>query len=511
MAARFQIWGDITNKRDKLLTFNSIFLLNKAEVIASFDDFVAHHQEKDNEEGYSDGKRKVLLALCAQFRKELVDRDIQPLNKNWFFYDYDVKNDSIELSLYKCDKIEFDNDNEISNMETQLEYTIAEVKCEYLSVEEYAKQYAVTDTTVRQWIRRGKLRTAKKKGRDWIIPALADKPKRGFESVTYFWNLLPIEVINRFPYLKDCNSIYIYQDELNKKLFHCVTYLPENNKGEKIELTIKERESLETCLIGMPGIKIEDFNNCIKYVPEKRVDLKPTLATKATREDEERLMFSDFLVRHHCQDVIAFAADSKPGDLLDDEYPKPYLIHVSLEFFGVAADDECAVYEAMDSGDYNNCTKIGSLWGHFIACHQMFLDGYDIFTVCDDESADLANVVSMLSEVGGPLSEDEWDPAQDIFYIHEFVIEESLRQQGIGTRLLQELPFIIKRFLNLTPHIFAYYVANQNEAKKIETAKMGKRNKANQKNREKSITCFYEKNGFKKIGDNRLLYTFTNL
>jgi len=86
-----------------------------------------------------------------------------------------------------------------------------------------------------------------------------------------------------------------------------------------------------------------------------------------------------------------------------------------------------------------------------------------------------------------------------------------LRQQGIGTRLLQELPYIIKRFLNLTPHIFAYYVADQNGANKIEAAKMKKRNKTNQMNRENSTTEFYEKNGFKKIGDDRLLYTFTNL
>lgn len=54
------------------------------------------------------------------------------------------------------------------------------------------------------------------------------------------------------------------------------------------------------------------------------------------------------------------------------------------------------------------------------------------------------------------------------------MVEESLRQQGIGTRLLQELPFVIKRFLNLTPHILAYYVADQNEANKIESAKIKK-------------------------------------
>ena len=57
----------------------------------------------------------------------------------------------------------------------------------------------------------------------------------GFENVTYFWNLLPIEAIDSFPYLRDCNSIYIYHDEMDKKLFHCVTYWPGNAKEGKIE------------------------------------------------------------------------------------------------------------------------------------------------------------------------------------------------------------------------------------------------------------------------------------
>ena len=75
------------------------------------------------------------------------------------------------------------------------------------------------------------------------------------------------------------------------------------------------------------------------------------------------------------------------------------------------------------------------------------------------------------------------------------IVDEPELEQAIFTKLDNEINII--KLLN--------------EAKKIETAKMGKRNKANQKNREKSITGFYEKNGFKKIGDNRLLYTFTNL
>lgn len=63
--------GYVMNYRDRLLNFNSQVLLNKKEILESFDDFVLHHQEKDNEEGYSEGKRKTLLSLCERFRNEL--------------------------------------------------------------------------------------------------------------------------------------------------------------------------------------------------------------------------------------------------------------------------------------------------------------------------------------------------------------------------------------------------------------------------------------------------------
>jgi len=160
-------------------------LLNRREIIESFDDFVIHHKNENNKDAYSTTKRKVLLSLCGKFYQLLIQKYIPNLTEDWLYYKYSVIEDSIKLTLYKCEEIEFNENNEVESLVSDEEYTLIEVKCDYLTVEQYAILHEVTDTTVRQWIRRGKLRTAKKEGNSWLIPTLADKPTRGFESATY--------------------------------------------------------------------------------------------------------------------------------------------------------------------------------------------------------------------------------------------------------------------------------------------------------------------------------------
>src|SRR5690625_4343364 len=106
----------------------------------------------------------------------------------------------------------------------------------------------VTATTVRQWIRRGKLRTAKKVGRDWLIPSITERPSRGFTNGYYHWLGLPNELKVKFPFLIEYNSIYIPQNEDEKSLFDC--YLKGQHSNKQITLSNNEREKLEVALIG---------------------------------------------------------------------------------------------------------------------------------------------------------------------------------------------------------------------------------------------------------------------
>jgi len=141
------------------------------------------------------------------------------------------------------------------------------VKCDYFTVEQYATIHQVTPTTVRQWIRRGKLRTAQKAGRDWLIPAIADKPTRGFKSVTYTWDRLPKEIEETYPFLKGFDCVYIYQDEEQKTRFNCIIGYPGQSNRTKISLSLKEREKFELDLISNPTIKVEPLG--VMFKPSK--------------------------------------------------------------------------------------------------------------------------------------------------------------------------------------------------------------------------------------------------
>ncbi|ATW28201.1 helix-turn-helix domain-containing protein [Candidatus Formimonas warabiya] len=546
---------------NRLLQFNSMMLLNKREVLESFDDFVAHHRKKDNEEGYSEGKRKVLLSLCDEFRNELEKSDIPTLTKPWLYYDYSITNDGIELSLFKCDNdIEFDDEGEISSMSSSEEYTLVKVKCDYLTVEQYAELYDVTTTTVRQWIRRGKLRTAKKKGRDWLIPALADKPKRGFESATYHWNVLSSDILAVFPFLAETNRVYLFQDDEDKKLFNAITGWPGENNRQQVKLTTKEREQLEIMLIAAPGVKVEDLSTGVRYVPAKRNFLLPVLSYQDDSMTNKTFSYSNIIVQQHSSDTAHFSPDNEPRDSFSFDYTSTYLVPVHWTFWGVPHDADDIFYDALDNGNYADCTKIGVLSGQLILCKQMIANGYDPLTVCDDESADLEYVMSALVDQGGPLNEWTGEPLLDIFYIHELTIEESLQRQGLGSRILQELPCLCRELLHVVPDILTYYPApternwhteserevalrniavervakaitpdhnvNQNTSNTISFADkyrfsddetkmiMGCRHSGSsypEVLKNIRLIAFYQKNGFQELGDTRLLYAYTEM
>jgi len=121
-----------------------------------------------------------------------------------------------------------------------------------LSVEEYAAQYGVGAGTVRQWIRRGKLRGARKTGRDWSIPELTEIPSRGFQSGAYFLYERLQEPSEDYPFLNDCRAVIINQDKEDKGLFHIQTIAARSNETTEMLCSAGEREKLEYYLLSHP-------------------------------------------------------------------------------------------------------------------------------------------------------------------------------------------------------------------------------------------------------------------
>ena len=106
---------------------------------------------------------------------------------------------------------------------------------------------------VRQWIRRGKIRNAKKRGREWLIPELTELPGRGYQSGVYEWYEYLEDLPEEYEFLRKYTVVIINQNRENKKVYE-VTYAAGGVRPEKKEYSEKERERLELFLISHPQI-----------------------------------------------------------------------------------------------------------------------------------------------------------------------------------------------------------------------------------------------------------------
>ena len=238
--------------------FKNYYSQTKEEIIEEFRSHYNYYKTDDDLENQSKEHKEKYLKLCEKFLKELEKLNLPKLTDDWWCYCYLLKNDSIDLALSFCEELEVEN-GEVTGATFSNEYILLSVKCNYMTVVEYAKLYNVSEITVRQWIRRGKIRSAKKQGRDWLIPDIADKPKRGYESVTYLWKKLTPQIIEKFQFLDGYNSMFIFQDENDKGLYNLILTNYEKGKREKIQISNMKREKLELELISSGLVEIEEF------------------------------------------------------------------------------------------------------------------------------------------------------------------------------------------------------------------------------------------------------------
>ena len=473
-------------RNNDLVQFNAQMLLSKREVIESVEDFITYYRQADNEECFSENRRKVLLEMCEKFLEKLQSCTIPTLVKPWYCYEYHVTNDSIILELVKYSDVFFNEDGMLSSSTSSPEYTLAEVKCDYLAVEQYAALYAVTVTTVRQWIRRGKLRTAKKVGREWQIPALADTPKRGFEPATYYWEELPEDIKKAFPFLSATECVFITQDKHDKKIFPAITGWPSSEDRQKLELTVQQRERLELMLIAADEVSVEEIN--VFFLPKKRSSSLPLLPNKV---DNLESPYDTIVVVPNSAGNAWFYADSAPGDNFTNGEPDDYVLPITWEFWGIPKEDDDAFSEAMED-NFSNCVKLGKVVGQLVLGEEMLSDGHDPVVMCDDLDADLGYMMYHLAKENGPLNEETGDPYENVLYIMELIIDEAVRNQNVGSRILRELPWLCKKLMHIKPGVISYIVGAGMEEKGATI-----------------LESFYGKNGFQKIQESLLMYAYT--
>ena len=140
----------------------------------------------------------------------------------------------------------------INYMSDQL-FTLLYVRSKTLTVDEYAKTYGVTAGTVRQWIRRGKIRNAIKVGSEWRIPELTELPARGYSSGLYMWYEQLKNLPEEYEFLNNYGAALFNQDQKDRNYFN-IQFVASGVDTKEMRVGIKEREKIELFLIAHPQI-----------------------------------------------------------------------------------------------------------------------------------------------------------------------------------------------------------------------------------------------------------------
>lgn len=160
----------------------------------------------------------VLDGLLHEFNRRLSIQILpEPLNE-WWSYSYSITSYGIKLSMdYYEWRHEHGGSFDCSKGET---ITIFEVPARMLTVSEYAAMNGVETVTVRQWIRRAKIRCAVKYGREWLVPELAEIPRdKGYKPCRYYWKATLTDLPEKLAYLNHFKNVCITQSENSKDSF----------------------------------------------------------------------------------------------------------------------------------------------------------------------------------------------------------------------------------------------------------------------------------------------------
>ena len=237
-------------------------LRTKKEVLEKIDWLIKQKKEMAKDDSInSSAYYHRYLSFLKEFRDEVEDTEFIENLDLWWTYIIALYDSGIELTLEHFEDWIDSDDFEVTGP-INAEYKVLIKTADMLTVDEFASIHNLEAGTIRQWIRRGKLRTAKKYGRDWRIPLFAQLPTRGYKPATYYFKDKLTDIPSGFDYLNEYTSLIIEQNKENKQLFDISLY---GKKKMKTTINEEERAKLELYLIGNDFVSYS--GSCKGYWP----------------------------------------------------------------------------------------------------------------------------------------------------------------------------------------------------------------------------------------------------
>lgn len=238
-------------EEDKLEAFNEVAMTSKEDILRDLGWKIRTiEQGKETEEikYHSINFRDRYLDLLRRFRDKVEKTRFFNNLEPWWNYYYSIDELGITLYLQYASSVDFDDNKEISCIMVDEEFELLSVKTKMLTVEDYAQLYEVTVGTVRQWIRRGKLRCAVKLGSEWRISELSEVTGRGYRRASYETENPLGAAPEEYPFLKGIKGVFIEQNLKDKNMYRVLVVKPDG-KREELFMETKDRERFELYLI----------------------------------------------------------------------------------------------------------------------------------------------------------------------------------------------------------------------------------------------------------------------
>ena len=233
-------------------------------------------------DSWHSGKYYALLKDQIRNFKRKLELTVLPRTlEDWWRYTYELSHKGVRLYVEHINTIWLNEDTgELDEETVDQVCPLISYDARMLTVDEYAKLYDVEPVTVRQWIRRGKIREAEKAGKEWRISELTDVPRRArYEPATYKWISRLKDVPDEFSFLSDYTNIDIRKRELNvAEEAPEITYIAfltsraERGDGVTVRLTDEARDRLETYLIANPDVLFTGNTRSFSYKHEEPSD-----------------------------------------------------------------------------------------------------------------------------------------------------------------------------------------------------------------------------------------------
>ena len=225
----------------------------KEELVTSIEEHIRGLKKGDGAEAQKSVKSHIAyLDFCDRFLETIRKKNFpEGLSGGWE-YCFEISEEAAIVTLQLVGSSELAKRVYKRDVQAILEaYVLVRMEPRMLPVEEYALLHEVNVGTVRQWIRRGKIRSAQKLGNEWRIPEFVEPAGGKYRDGFFMWDEKLTNLPEGFEYLNDYYSAAITQvDKDSYKM--ALQSSSRKVKDRLVLLNAAERERLELALIADP-------------------------------------------------------------------------------------------------------------------------------------------------------------------------------------------------------------------------------------------------------------------